>query len=118
MMFSALVLSVGLLPVVPQPVECLAGDETYELRIAADGSAEIRAGARGRIWAEVTYAQLKKSAKSDADFHDIEMESLNLPALERNAEVERTIAAENGNVAELAAFCSAFKRCFHGPRDT
>lgn len=59
MMIAALVLSAGLLPVIPQPVEGRSGDESYELRIAADGSAEIKAEGRGRVWAEVTYAQLK-----------------------------------------------------------
>ena len=44
MTVAALVLSAGLLPVIPQPVEGRSGDESYELRIAADGSAEIRAG--------------------------------------------------------------------------
>ena len=61
--------------------------------------------------------RLKQTAKSDADFHDIEMESLNLPALAHNAGVEETAAAENENVCELAAFCSAFKGRLASPDD-
>lgn len=52
--------------------------------------------------------RMKATAKTDGERHDIEMESLNLPALERNAEVERTAAAEGAFVRELAAFCGAF----------
>jgi len=53
---------------------------------------------------------LKKTAQGDAALHDVEMEALNIPPLERSAAVEKRAAAEDANTRELAAYCQAFVR--------
>ena len=59
MVLAGMSATAGLLPVMPQPVSGRDGDEAYELKIAADGSPVITGEGRGRIWADVTYRQLK-----------------------------------------------------------
>ena len=48
---------------------------------------------------------MAEKAKSDGERHDVEMASLNLPALERMAAMEAKAARETDVVRELAAFC-------------